>query len=76
MGAICPANYNPADFFIQLLAVVPGREETCRQTVELVCDAFAHSEAGLKIATETELRGDLQVQISYNFIPFHITNNF
>ncbi|XP_049807634.1 protein white-like [Schistocerca nitens] len=60
MGASCPANYNPADFFVQLLAVVPGREDACRQTVELVCDAFARSEIGQRIEAESEVHGELQ----------------
>ncbi|VVD00448.1 unnamed protein product [Leptidea sinapis] len=34
LGAACPANYNPADHYIQLLAGVPGREETTRHTID------------------------------------------
>jgi hypothetical protein len=56
MGAACPSNYNPADFFIQLLAITPTREEACRQTIEMVCDSFQTSEAGQRIAAEVELQ--------------------
>jgi hypothetical protein len=52
MGAACPSNYNPADFFIQMLAIVPAREETCRQTIDMVCDAFQVSEAGQRMIAE------------------------
>jgi len=45
-GYICPSNYNPADYFVQTLAVVPGKEETCRKTVSAICDAFCHSPEG------------------------------
>ncbi|GLG96976.1 Protein brown [Gryllus bimaculatus] len=62
MGASCPSNYNPADFFIQLLAVVPTREEACKQTIELVCDAFQRSEEGLRLAAEVENVADTQVK--------------
>lgn len=62
LGAACPSNYNPADYYIQLLAVVPSREETCRNTIEMVCDTFDRSEFGIKLAQATELRGDLQVK--------------
>lgn len=62
MGAACPSNYNPADFFIQLLAVVPSREETCKQTIELVCDAFLKSEEGLRLAAEVENVTDTQIK--------------
>lgn len=54
LGAACPANYNPADHFIQLLAGVPGREEVTRHTIDTVCTAFAKSEIGCRIAAEAE----------------------
>ncbi|CAG9585745.1 unnamed protein product [Danaus chrysippus] len=54
LGAACPANYNPADHYIQLLAGVPGREETTRHTIDTVCTAFARSEIGCKLAAEAE----------------------
>uniref|UniRef100_A0ABD2VRE1 ABC membrane transporter n=1 Tax=Trichogramma kaykai TaxID=54128 RepID=A0ABD2VRE1_9HYME len=49
MGAACPSNYNPADYFIQLLAVVPSKEAACRHAINTVCDKFAESDVGLKI---------------------------
>lgn len=52
LGASCPWNYNPADYFIQILSVTPGRESSCRNAVESVCDAFRHSDLGVKIALE------------------------
>ena len=61
LGAGCPSNYNPADFFIQLLAVVPTREESCRQTIEMVCDAFHRSEYGLKVQHDADGGNDLLV---------------
>ncbi|CAL7940895.1 unnamed protein product [Xylocopa violacea] len=54
LGAACPSNYNPADFFIQMLAVVPGQEISCRYAINTVCDAFQKSEHGMKIALEAE----------------------
>ncbi|KAL1138055.1 hypothetical protein AAG570_009750 [Ranatra chinensis] len=56
MGAACPSNYNPADFFIQLLAVVPTREETCRNMIDMVCDSFENSEIGGKLSSESEFK--------------------
>ncbi|XP_046741059.1 ABC multidrug transporter H-like [Diprion similis] len=52
LGAACPSNYNPADHFIQVLAVVPGREAECRQAINNVCDDFQKSETGVKMALE------------------------
>lgn len=48
MNAPCPLNYNPADFYVQLLAIVPGKEDESRDTIRKICDSFAVS----PIATE------------------------
>ncbi|OXU28894.1 hypothetical protein TSAR_016626 [Trichomalopsis sarcophagae] len=54
LGASCPNNYNPADFYIQLLAVVPGREYACRHAIHKVCDQFECSNLGKKISKKVE----------------------
>ncbi|XP_076242442.1 protein white isoform X3 [Calliopsis andreniformis] len=54
LGAACPSNYNPADYFVQMLAVVPGQEMSCRHAISTVCDAFQKSDHGIKIALEAE----------------------
>lgn len=53
-GYPCPVNYNPADFFIQTLAVVPGKEETCRARVEGVCDTYEKSEVNKELVAFSE----------------------
>lgn len=40
----CPHNYNPADFYIQQLAVVPGNEHESRENIRKICDSFAGSD--------------------------------
>lgn len=40
----CPTNYNPADFYVQLLAVVPGHEAHSLDTIRRICDAYASSD--------------------------------
>ncbi|XP_033355100.1 protein white-like isoform X3 [Bombus vosnesenskii] len=54
LGAACPSNYNPADYFVQMLAVVPGQETSCRHAINTVCDTFQKSDHGIKIALEAE----------------------
>lgn len=44
MNAPCPNNYNPADFYVQHLAIVPGKEDESRDTIRKICDAYAVSE--------------------------------
>uniref|UniRef100_A0A1B6ICC2 Protein white n=1 Tax=Homalodisca liturata TaxID=320908 RepID=A0A1B6ICC2_9HEMI len=67
MGAVCPSHYNPADFFIQLLAVVPNAEESCRNMIEMVCDSFATSEIGSKISMLAEVGGGTKVKSAWNW---------
>ncbi|XP_071102630.1 protein white-like [Haliotis cracherodii] len=50
-GHPCPQNYNPADFYVLTLAIVPGREPECREKVEQLCDAFNGSETYEKMKT-------------------------
>ncbi|XP_011503805.1 PREDICTED: protein white-like [Ceratosolen solmsi marchali] len=50
IGALCPNNYNPADFFIQLLAIIPGKENICKYTVNTVCDKYENSDTGIQIS--------------------------
>lgn len=52
LNAPCPTNYNPADFFVEKLAIVPGREDESRDTVRKICDAYAVSENSNKINEE------------------------
>ena len=42
-GFRCPPNYNPADFFIATLAVVPGHESACKHKGQLICDSYEKS---------------------------------
>lgn len=44
-GMPCPANYNPADFYIFSLATVPGKEVESRQKLKYICDSYDSSEA-------------------------------
>lgn len=39
----CPNNYNPADFYVQQLAVVPGSESESRENIRRICDTFGSS---------------------------------
>jgi predicted RNA-binding protein len=38
---VCPPSYNPAEFFIQKLSVIPGEEESSSQRVEQIVEAFS-----------------------------------
>eukprot|EP00118_Oscarella_pearsei_P007541 m.37374 g.37374 ORF g.37374 m.37374 type:complete len:423 (+) comp32367_c0_seq5:1839-3107(+) len=40
IGFHCPENYNPADYFVHVLAVVPGRQRECKETIKVLTDAF------------------------------------
>lgn len=44
IGHPCPGNFNPADFFIEELAVVPSEYEKSMARLRVVTDAYANSE--------------------------------
>lgn len=44
LGVSCPKNHNPADFFIQLLAIVPSQEVSSYETIDTVCEAYESSQ--------------------------------
>ncbi|XP_015906784.1 protein white isoform X2 [Parasteatoda tepidariorum] len=50
-GLRCPVNYNPADFYIHNLAIVPGNEEECRAKVAAICDQFDREQTTIEITT-------------------------
>lgn len=65
LNAPCPNNYNPADFYVELLAIVPGNEGDSRVKVRKICDAFAVSDLSTKL-TET-INGMQQCSDDYSF---------
>ncbi|EFN66383.1 Protein white [Camponotus floridanus] len=66
LGATCPNNYNPADYFVQMLAVIPGRELACRHAIKTTCDTFRNSEYGRKVVTEAEtVHGEFESSLKY-----------
>lgn len=52
LDAACPSNHNPADFYIQLLAIVPTQEDDCRQKIQNICDAYESSEYAQRLYKE------------------------
>lgn len=47
----CPVNYNPADYFVQILAIAPNKEQECRSTIKKICDSFAVSTLAEEVNT-------------------------
>ena len=45
-GFKCPRNYNPADYYLKVLAIAPGEERKCRQRVEEICKEFDQFDKG------------------------------
>ncbi|XP_032239520.1 protein white isoform X2 [Nematostella vectensis] len=40
MGYSCPPNFNPADYFVHTLAVVPGKEDESHHRIKEICDIY------------------------------------
>ncbi|XP_050505521.1 protein white isoform X3 [Diabrotica virgifera virgifera] len=75
MGAGCPRNYNPADYFVKLLSVIPDREESCRQAIALIADKFHNSNLGRRLAADSayiraQEEVDNAVWLSNNLRPY------
>lgn len=45
LGYPCPVNFNPADYFVHTLAIVPGDEENCKDRVKEICDVYSERAA-------------------------------
>jgi len=44
VGFPLPRNYNPADHFILTLAIVPEKEEECRERVKKITAVYENSQ--------------------------------
>ncbi|KAG0729899.1 Protein white [Chionoecetes opilio] len=60
MGMVCPAQYNPADYFISKLSVEPGWQDACRTHIHAVCDAFELGSGGRAMAQDVAANQRLQ----------------
>lgn len=69
MGYHCPSAYNPAEFFIKTLAIIPDCEENCKATVRRICENFAVSEYAkqIEVVVQYEFHLGENEGVSYNF---------
>ena len=51
----CPRSYNPADFYIQKLAILPTKREECLGAVQTICNNYKNSRF------YNNLQGDLKL---------------
>lgn len=49
LGYACPSSYNPADYYIKVLAVTPGNEDNSRQMIKKICNQFLVSDYNKEI---------------------------
>ncbi|XP_055625717.1 protein white isoform X2 [Toxorhynchites rutilus septentrionalis] len=65
LGIPCPPNYNPADFYVQMLAIAPNKEVECRDTIKKICDSFAVSPIARDVAEMANVgKGENEVYFS------------
>ena len=69
-GFPCPMNYNPADHWVQALAVVPGDEEKSRRNIETVCSAFNSSKDGKALENLPKSPNDTSDSYSQSKSPY------
>jgi len=54
LGIPCPANYNPADFFIHTLATIPGQEAESKKKNGELCSAYELSDNGKEMLEQVK----------------------
>ena len=52
LGYVCPATYNPSDFYIQTLAVLPNNRQETLQRSRYICNAYDQSQFGYSISQQ------------------------
>ncbi|XP_052810071.1 protein white-like isoform X2 [Mya arenaria] len=57
-GFPCPVNFNPADFYIHTMAVIPGKETECKAQIESICDKFQSSDESKTMLTDIKRIGE------------------
>ncbi|CAH2990877.1 unnamed protein product [Chilo suppressalis] len=63
LGYHCPLTYNPTDYFINVLAMIPGSEAASRQAVKSICNRFAVSDAAKELDMEIQLEFHLMENV-------------
>ena len=59
IGHVCPENFNPCDFIIELLAIHPEEKEQSHERLSSICDAYDQSEHAEKVKVAVKhTRGD------------------
>jgi hypothetical protein len=53
LGFVCPAQYNPADYFIEMLSTRPNDQQGMHR-IQSICDAFAKSDEQKAILKEID----------------------
>lgn len=70
IGLRCPHNYNPADFYVQQLAIIPGREDECKRKVARICTKFSESSYAYRTKQESApvgLKFGFKTQIDFSY---------
>ncbi|KAF8791853.1 Protein white like protein [Argiope bruennichi] len=52
-GLQCPINYNPADFYVHNLAIVPGKENESREKVMAIVEQFSREATTIECTIST-----------------------
>ncbi len=66
---MCPTTYNPADFFIKTLAIMPDSREESLKRAKSICDAYERSE--FKQHLEKEIQSSSKLNNDDSFVDKH-----
>lgn len=60
LGNQCPPSFNPADYYIHTLAVIPSREKESLEQIQAICDAYENSPQCDELKTELKMLASLE----------------
>ena len=68
VGFKCPVTFNPADHYINTLAVFPGNEIHSRYRIKRICDSYAISDYCRDIDITIQFQSNLNVCYIWNVV--------
>lgn len=72
LGFPLPVNYNPADYYIKTLAIMPSNKEESKQKVKEICNEYDSSKYKQEIMEQIE---KINMQQSLNLTSYQSQNN-
>ncbi|KAL3270058.1 hypothetical protein HHI36_009116 [Cryptolaemus montrouzieri] len=74
LGHACPKSYNPADYYMRILATPPGYEDNSKNVVKRICDNFSVSDYAKEV--EVVVQFEFHMGRAGTFNEFEVRSKF